>query len=96
MTLPGGFHLPVAIVTETVIYYETAVSEVIQAEAEKLLTDQTRQYLLENMVAGKIERADTKCMKQQENFVLTGSYDCNEMICQIRTEEIIQGNEQGN
>jgi len=96
MTLPGGFHLPVAIVTETVAFYETAASEVTPAEAEQILTDQAKQYLLENMVAGKIERADTKCLKQQGNFVLTGSYDCNEMICKIRTEEILINNEQRN
>lgn len=96
MTLPGGFQLPVAIVTETVVFCETVFSEVTPAEAEQMLTDRASHYLLENMVAGKIEQADTKCLKQQGNFVLTGSYDCNEMICKIRTEEILQDNEQRN
>ncbi len=96
MTLPGGFQLPVAIVTETVVFYETADVELSQDQARQLLSDCSRRYLLNEMIAGKIERTDTSCRKEDGKFVFTGIYECNEMICKIRTEEILQGNEQGN
>ena len=35
-------------------------------------------------------------VRQYADNILNGSYDCNEMICQIRTEEILQTDEQRN
>ena len=96
ITLPGGFRFPVGIVTETVVYYDTSESDVSQPEAEEELIHQAEHYLIQNMIAGKIEKSVTTCRIESENYILNGSYDCNEMICQIRTEEILQTDEQRN
>lgn len=96
MTLPGGFQLPLAIVTETVSFYETSEFTIAPEQAKVLLSNHAKQFLQSKMIAGRIDRSDEKLTTQQGVYILTCTYDCNEMICKIRTEEILQNNEQRN
>ena len=96
MTIPGGFRLPFGIVTETVVFYETAETTVSEELAQSVLSQTATRHLMGQMVAGSVEKSDIRFQSQQSVYLLTGTFDCNEMICQIRTEEILQINEQGN
>lgn len=80
LTLPGGFQLPLGIAVETVIPYTASESAV---NAEAVLEDCAREYLLSHMTAGQILEARTAV----EGNVLYADYICLEMIGQIRYEE---------
>ena len=86
LTLPGGFQLPIAFVTETWLCYDEAVS------AEGTIPDLSgaaQKYLRSQMVAGKI-LSKVETTTQNEGVVrLYGEYACVEMIGQERNEEII-------
>lgn len=94
ITLPGGFQLPFGIVSETVVLYETDEYAVPEESANALLTAQAKTYLLDRMIAGRVENQDIRTKHEKGCYILTGDFDCNEMICQIRTEEILQNHEQ--
>lgn len=91
LTLPGGFQLPIAVITEQWIYYNT---EALQAEdcAQEILSHFTTTYLAELMTSGRI-------LERWENFTqldgvccLEGEYACLEMLGRVQSEEIIRGN----
>lgn len=84
LTLPGGFQLPIVLVTEYCYKYqilEDALEQPswIEAEAEK--------YLLANMVAGNILDGAGTLTHNDNLFVFKGKYTCLEMIGQKRYEE---------
>lgn len=89
ITLPGGFQLPVSIVTETWIIYECV--EMTQEEA--LLTEQVssfaRSQLKQSMIAGEILTASEKTQMEDACYRLEGQYACREMIGRVQEEEII-------
>ena len=87
VSLPGGFVLPVAIAVETWTCYETTISE--SQLAEQLLRDDTNYYLQQQMVGGSILSAEESFALNEEFLVLTGSYQCYEMIGITRIEENI-------
>lgn len=93
ITLPGGFQLPLAIVKETVISYQTDIAEISHSQAQQLLRKSASHYLMQQMVAGRVDREDVSVKSTPQTFVLQGIYYCNEMIARTRTEEIIQKHE---
>ena len=90
ITLPGGFVLPVAFVTEQWTYYhcEDSVSE----EHEQILSDFAKTYLLEQMVAGDILSSLETTATDTSILTLEGTYACREMIGKVIEEEIIKPN----
>lgn len=92
LTLPGGFRLPVAIVVEACYLYETASASQAQEDAQLLLEDFAQRYLTEQMVAGEILLRYQKITMQEDLVILQGYYACEEMIAQVRNEEIIKPN----
>ena len=78
LTLPGGFVLPVALVTDT---YRLCDMQTVSREinAEKLLM-QIRQYVREQMTAGTILSEE----HQLSDGVLTAVFECREMIGAFR------------
>lgn len=96
VTLPGGFQLPVILVTEVWTYYdyeETAGEEEYAAAA---LSEFAESYLTQRMIAGQIlSRAET-VSEADGVFCLEGNYACLEMIGQVRSEEIITPNGNNN
>ena len=74
LTLPGGFRLPVALVTDTCrLCEETAIPREIEAED---LAEQARRYVREQMTAGTILSEELRF----EDGVLTAAFECRELI----------------
>ena len=90
ITLPGGFVLPVAFITETYIDMET--DEMVQTEDQviELLKDLSNQYLSSQMIAGKILSREETVIQEDEVYRINGRYICQEMIGIVRNEEIIK------
>lgn len=86
VTLPGGFQLPVAWVTETWIYHDETVAV---DEAVPDLSGSAEMYLCGHMVAGKILSKVETTTQDNGVLCLRGEYACLEMIGQERNEEII-------
>ena len=93
LTLPGGFQLPIALVSEEQIAYTTET----QILNEDIVFDQTQiqseEYLRNTMVAGTILSAQTTKQVAEDVLFMRGDYACVEMIGQIYNEEIITENE---
>lgn len=88
LVLPGGFRLPVALAVEKLTFWNTepTVSEEAAAQAElKAFADN---YLTSQMVAGRILYAVESVFHQAGGYVLTGQFDCLEMIGRERAEEM--------
>lgn len=93
LSLPGGFRLPVAFVTQTEISYSVDEGSADDARTKLLLSSFVKEYLTEDMVAGQIEQCVEQFMPAQGTYLIMGRYRCNEMICKTRAEEILQSNE---
>lgn len=91
LTLPGGFSLPVAIVEEVWIYYDSAQIPVSQTRAESLLADFVDRYLPSQMIAGQILTRQETVSQGDGVYTLSGQYACLEMIGREQSEEIIKG-----
>ena len=90
VTLPGGFKLPIIIVTETVTYYEN--DEVTLSKPS--LSQFASRYLTQQMVAGTVDYRWEIDASDDQLYTLEGKYACTEMIGQVRSEEIIKPYEQ--
>lgn len=90
--LPGGFHLPITIAVERWQYYQTdnvtAASETTQVHAEEFAQEYLLEQMLSGKILGKLENADIG----DSVYTLTGRYVCLEMIGRERSEEIIKHN----
>ena len=89
-TLPGGFRLPVALVCESVQKFEAAQKQLTEQDNFSWVTETAIKYIASQMVAGKIlsERVDLMC--SNDLCTLSGNYTCQEMIGQVRDEEILE------
>lgn len=91
LTLPGGFQLPVCLVTETWTYYEPESVKLTQEDASQTLSAFARQYTLEQMIAGQILRQEETVIFGEDACTLQADYDCHEMIGLVKKEEIPYG-----
>lgn len=89
VTLPGGFELPLAIVTETWIYYEESTPAAATEESQATLENFAQMYLRSQMVAGQILTSNEEFTAGDGVCRLDGEYGCLEMIGRERSEEII-------
>ncbi len=91
ITLPGGFQLPVSIVTERWSYGESTEITVEEDAAARLLSSFSQRYLGTLMTAGTVteERCDLTAGKGI--YCLNGNYACIEMIGRQRNEENLIG-----
>ncbi len=86
VTLPGGFRLPIIVLTEIWTYYEESAVTSSQPELPKFAD----RYLLEQMIAGKIvSRIETGTVEDSV-YRFQGNYACTEMIGQVRSEETVK------
>ena len=90
LTLPGGFQLPIAIVTETCIYSEKIIPTATPEESSYTMSSLAQSYLRSQMVAGKILTKQEAFSQQDGRICLVGQYECLEMIGRERNEEIIK------
>lgn len=86
LTLPGGFQLPVALVTERWISYDTSVQQMDEPDWLKKVAST---YMQTQMVAGQILNEETTIDMQDGFCTLRGTYSCLEMIGQVKNEEIL-------
>lgn len=87
ITLPGGFQLPIAIVTENRIYYETASVTMDETKAEDCILHFSDRYLIGTMTAGQIQQKSESVEWTDGLCCLRGQYACLEMIGKTRLEE---------
>ena len=90
LTLPGGFRLPVILVTESWTYFEE--DEVVVSLPN--LSDFADTYLRNHMIAGTVLSRDETGVAEDAIYRFEGNYACTEMIGQVRSEEIIKPYEQ--
>ena len=86
LTLPGGFRLPVILLTEVYTYRES----VLMQTEEPTMSEFTQSYLRQQMVSGMILAMSERMHQREGVFCLEGKYICTEMIGRIRNEEIIK------
>lgn len=92
MLLPGGFQLPITLITEELTVRNLAPEATTFEYAFDWLKDYSKSYLTDQMLAGDILQSDFSGQLEKDKFTLTGNYACLEMIGQVRYEEIIDGN----
>lgn len=88
LTLPGGLELPISLVKEELVFYETQQTVMMQEEAE-WLKEAARNYLNSQMIAGQVLTEKTELSEQPGLLLVEGQYACHEMIGMPKNEEII-------
>ena len=86
ITLPGGFRLPVIIVTETYYYYED-VPVTLQTPD---MSGFARRYLQNQMIAGTVTSCQEDGWTEDGIYRFQGNYACAEMIGRVRSEETVK------
>jgi len=89
MTLPGGFQLPIGIIQETWVIYNTELAEPPVQDDLYWMETAARDYLFSQMIAGQIIEKTQSLQIMDGRCVLNGQYACVEMIGQVKNEEII-------
>lgn len=92
LTLPGGFQLPLALITESISWYDYDLPTMPDHENPAWFTQNAQNYLTSQMVAGQILDSDVSVQVQDDVYHLYGYYSCKEEIGQIRSEEKINSN----
>ena len=95
-TLPGGFVLPVCVIKVKHLFYQCGQTQNVQEDVRTWLPQAAQNYLSDQMIAGKILDQKLQWVFSDTGCVLTGEYDCHEMIGQIKYEEIAQKNAEDN
>lgn len=88
LTLPGGFELPVSLITErTCKYHEQQVS-ISDTDNFAWMKDAAKAYLSENMIAGRILHSKAELELRDGLCLINGTYACSEIIGQVQVKEI--------
>lgn len=95
-TLPGGFQLPVSLIKVEHYSYRHEESEYLDESSCQWLPQFARAYLQKQMIAGEILDETLHWSVTEDACELTGRYACNEMIGQVKYEEIIEHNAEDN
>lgn len=89
LTLPGGFRLPVALVTEVWSDYDGGTGVLAEDRAEMILGDFAGAYLQQQMLAGQILQQNDEFCCEDGLYALRGQYACLEMIGREQSEETL-------
>ena len=89
--LPGGFPLPIAVVKETINWYDAFTEEASVSDSCDWLADSARACLKDKMIAGEIISEETEINLINDAYYLYGRYACMEMIGQVKYEQTIIG-----
>lgn len=87
LTLPGGYQLPLGIGVERLSPGKRTENNQNEEAVRSCLSNQTRDYLLGQMVSGKIVKKTESFSVSDSGVFLTGDYACHEMIGRLRLEE---------
>lgn len=88
LSLPGGFRLPVAVCIDQFTFYEIQTISETEHHAHKQLKQFAEDYLIQQMVAGKIMSKQEQLTFSDGLYTLEGSYICREMIGKQQREQI--------
>ena len=88
LTLPGGFVLPIKLEVQHLKYAELTPGEMTAEEASAMLSEFSRNYLLDHMIAGEVHRTWETLQCGNGIITLEGRYACLEMIGRQRAEKI--------
>ncbi len=88
LTLPGGFELPVSVIKETLYSYDCQDDSLTNEGEFDWVRQSVESYLQNVMVAGRILRGSVNGEFTDGVYCLNGKYTCEEMIGQVRIEEI--------
>lgn len=88
LTLPGGFSLPVALIKYNFESREFTPVKVEKSQAQQLLSDFSRCYIRDRMIAGQILATSEEVALLGDACQLTGTYACTEMIGRVQQEQI--------
>lgn len=91
LRLPGGWTLPIALITQTYISTELTESERYAPEALDLLRQISRQTTLEQMTAGRIVSVRESELYTEGGYGLESVYECEEMIGIRRSGILTEG-----
>ena len=86
LTIPGGYVLPVAFVTQEFIYYDTEVQEIREFS---FIEPFSKSYLLSQMMAGRILQGKFDMTMEDNICRFWGHYSCYELIGVTKDEEFI-------
>ncbi len=92
LTLPGGFSLPVALVTESWTSYQNEDVNCSEEMSQQLLQQFSKTYLQQQMIAGTVLSREEVLDASDGVYTLRGKYACTEMIGKVQKEEIIKPN----
>lgn len=88
LVLPGGFRLPFFLQIDSYIPYIYANSTVDESDAERILLNSARTYILDSMVAGIIKTENTQFSGNDLYYRMDGLFHCCEMIGRTKAHEI--------
>jgi len=91
LVLPGGYILPVSIEKETIITYQTKTTNGSLWDSENHLKNHIDQYIINQMVAGSIDKRYISINKTDLLTTVNSRYICTEMIGREKAEQILQG-----
>lgn len=87
--LPGGFRLPVCLITETLCFYEDSQNTSAETESANWLAESAAAHLRGDMVAGEIISSQVEIESEEDACYLYGRYACIEMIGRVNYEDAI-------
>lgn len=89
-TLPGGFQMPIALICESVQQFETVNKQLTEQDDFLWITEAASNHITSQMVAGRILSQSMDLQYLDDLGVLIGNYACQEMIGEVRYEEILE------
>ncbi len=87
--LPGGFRLPVCLITESLYFYEPSQDASAETDSIDWLAEFAADYLHGEMIAGEVISAQTEIAEENGICHLNGRYACIELIGQRKYEDMI-------
>jgi len=92
VVLPGGFYLPMALITETVFHHQSVDANYTEPEKFDWLSQESKSYLLKQTVSGKMLASNEQRYLEHGICTIQGTYTCYEMIGRKQNEESVQKN----
>ncbi len=89
LTLPGGFQLPIALIVCSTSVFDQSIISAGTEDVEQTAREHAHEYLLSQMISGKILRDNMITQYRTGVCLLTGEFVCSEMIGRVQNEEII-------
>ncbi len=91
LTLPGGWQLPVSLVTECYTDRNLIRQERSEQTAGEMLEAYIRQQTQKDLIAGQIRKQELELMRRGETYHMSGFLECHEMIGKRSSRVFIEG-----